>query len=735
MALATGAPVTTLPDGSLNGLDLTADTSSSTASNVAAGGDGPGGRAYVRLGDVAAGTAARFRQADASKVGSACTIVAVVRQPYLTPNSAPDTNGKVLGDHSSIMSTSRMHLSMSRTDNTRYPDNQPTATNTVVGSPIGVERLWVDGVEVSNGGKSVGTGWHIITSTITGLGATPATDLFLNRDPSGYGTRVKDVERFGIIPRVLSAAEMNALHAQINTECAGIFTIGDAGVRPPTAAKMHSPLSYLNRIRPMDGSDVDTRADGPKWATRAIRQIKVAKTITVDGVTGHADNDYQLNINKNNYSIAVYQVLPSTPTHKLYYCGWDVIKNASGVVIYSQRIAHPDNEVAGLGHAFDAVPMPPLATVPLGQNHQRKVGVASSAGTTTIGLVKGDGGSNNDDGGVPYLFPAGVQWVIDNGLSTQEVFTNTDSYDTQRASPPTTPSTDPWTWKLTAPLKFAHAVGAQVRRAHQVEADGNDKHLVILQDVLDAQGTYLRTRMWEIHGYRPSTTTLNGAAPDPEGGCFNFGGYVDDFYNWNGVFNYTWGARAYGGSVMGGLILVSEFYAALQVNDPKRAIPHMIGMGWAVTGPMYPTVPAPYRDARFVGPANRWDGTSYQDCTPGSGDVVELTRMVMGARWALRRSYADADIEAWATTYAPTGTDGFLWRAVAYAARDYGIGTIDTTTTSGAVYVEDPRAIRAGFGFQGTPVTADITNEWQCKRAFYSLVAHMDFETLLPVLG
>ena len=245
-------------------------------------------------------------------------------------------------------------------------------------------------------------------------------------------------------------------------------------------------------------------------------------------------------------------------------------------------------------------------------------------------------------------------------------------------------------------------------------------------------GGISRWAFWEMWGVRYSTTNPNGLY------CMAYGGYCDDFYHWNGVYKYTWGSRACGNSMLTGLVTVAEWQAAADAataaNDVTKyrdAIPHQIGVGYVVTGSDYGVGISPGTRQTNIAPANRWDGTNYSGVMAGAADAISRDRMVMGARWALSHLVTDAQILSWANTGAAAEVKYRV--AVGFAMRDFGLTTIDTTTGAAAIYVEDPRASRAGYGFGAA--TSDIPEEYRIRDAVLSAIRTFAVESMLPVMA
>lgn len=103
----------------------------------------------------------------------------------------------------------------------------------------------------------------------------------------------------------------------------------------------------------------------------------------------------------------------------------------------------------------------------------------------------------------------------------------------------------------------------------------------------------------------------------------------------------------------------------------------------------------------------------------------------MGSRWAISHTVTDAQILAWVNSAA--AVDQPYRAAVGFALRDYGAVTIDTTTGAAAIYVEDERASKAGFGFGAA--TSSIPSEWRIRDAVLSSIQTFAVESLLPVMA
>lgn len=818
MPLTAGAAVATLPD-TVGGLHMT------VAPNFPAPvfrTDGPNGQPYL---DFAGG--AVLLQSDASKVGPDVTVIAVVQKP--TPTGGANTTTAVAPNaQAAIISASGFDILAGFTDLTHTPANQPWVNNTVNGSGVALERMWINGAEVGLGSQDIGSNWSIISVTIRGL-PTTMTAMRLNRASNGSGTttdlRIGMVELYN---RVLTRQELNVRHQQLGARYA--IPVTDSTVKPTSKAQMHAPIAFMNRKRALDGSDVDSYRD---WAARAVRQLKYTKTANAAGVQGYYDDPYQLSINKGSFSIPVYVVPPNQPTARVGVSGWS-----------NQTALFGSTDVSGLATRFQKVPLPTQSALLPGTNNTltmpaRVIGTvqvkaAAAIGDTTFvsnggfpsGWTIGAGGlpwvlgtngfrvlsvakqaTTNDylwtidtaltaavaagasgtcqgedpvvpvagatsivlSGGLPYLFPAVVTFetaATGTGAPPPErlqVTTITARLDSTRV------------WNLSTPLASSYALGQKVRPQHQIEADGNDKHVGILQPYCSisysvhkgtvatlsalpssgqatgdgwvtgdtghlwawsgtawVDGGISRWAFWEMWGVRYSTTNPDGLY------CMAYGGYCDDFYHWNGVYKYTWGSRACGNSMLTGLVTVAEWQAAADAataaNDVTKyrdAIPHQIGVGYVVTGSDYGVGISPGTRQTNIAPANRWDGTNYSGVAAGAADAISKDRMVMGARWALSHLVTDAQIITWANAGAAVEVKYRV--AVGFAMRDFGCTTIDTTTGAAAIYVEDERASKAGYGFGAT--SSAIPEEYRIRDAVLSAIRTFDAESLLPVMA
>lgn len=700
-----GATVTTITDP-VSSATLTWDTASSQPATYRT--DGPGGTGYV---DSNGGA---VLHSSPITLGTQATIIAIARKP--TPVGSPNTAASMpAGDHASLLSTPSFDLYIGYTDLTRTQATMPWANNAIDGSGSALERMWINGAEVGIGSQDITTDWAIVTIQIRGLPAGTSV-MAVNKTHDGYGVRDVQVRHIEVFAgQLLTLPQLNYRHSQLGTKHQ--IPVHDATAVPATKARMHAPIALMNRRRILDGSDVDSYRD---WAARAIRQLKYTTTANAQGVTGYYANPAQLSINKGSYSIPLYVVPQATPRVRIGFVGYS-----------AQRTQNADSAVSGLGARMASVPLPPLATIQSGTNQQFVLGAAAAAGATTLQVLKGPKASATDTGCVPYLFPAGVQYVIEPGTANSEVFTSTESFDTEKLNAPTD-TTQPYPWLITA-LTNAHPAGALFQRAHQIEADGNDKHCGILCPTGNVAGDGVQiVEFFELWGLRPSLVS-------PSGWAFAFGGYCDDFYHWNGVFKYTWGSRACGLSMLSGLVTVAEWQAAADaataasgdVTKYRDAIPHAIGVGYVVTGSDYGAGISQGTRLTNIAPANRWDGTNYSGVKAGAATAISQDRMVMGSRWAISHTVTDAQILAWVNSAAVV--DQPYRVAVGFALRDYGAVTIDTTTGAAAIYVEDERASKAGFGFGAA--TSSIPSEWRIRDAVLSAIQTFAVESLLPVMA
>lgn len=822
MPLTAGAAVATLPD-TAGGLDMT------VAPNFPAPvfrTDGPNGQPYL---DFTGG--AVLMQQDASKIGPDVTVIAVVQKPTPT-GGANTTTAMAAAAQAAIISATGFDILAGFTDLTRTPGNQPWANNTVGGSGAGLERMWINGAEVGLGSQDIGSTWSIISVTIRGL-PTTMTTLRLNRAGNGSGTttdlRIGTVELYN---RVLTRQELNARHQQLGAQWA--IAVSDSTVKATSLARMHAPIAFMNRKRPLDGSDVDSYRD---WAARAVRQLKYTKTANAAGVQGYYDDPYQLSVNKSAFSIPVYVVPPNQPTAQVGVSGWS-----------NQTALFGPGDVSGLATRFQKVPLPTQGallpglnnnlTMParvvgtvqmkaaaaigdttfvsnngfpsgwtigagglpwvLGTNGFRVLSVAKQAATNdylwtvdtalTAAVAAGVSGSSQGEdpvvpaagatsivlsGGTPYLYPTSVQFDTVHASSDQ--FTGGATVEQVQVTSVTARRDSTRIWNLSSPLTGTYALGDRVRPRYQLEANGNDKHVGILQPYCAiayavhkgpvtnfaalptagqtagdgwvtadtghlwawsgtawVDGGISRWAFWEMWGVRYSTTNPDGLY------VMAYGGYCDDFYHWSGVFKYTWGSRACGNSMLTGLVTVAEWQAAADaatasgdVTKYRDAIPHQIGVGYVVTGSDYGVGISPGTRLTNIAPGNRWDGTNYSGVQAGSADAISRDRMVMGARWAMSHLVTDAQILSWAN--AGAGAEVKYRVAVGFAMRDFGLTTIDTTTGAAAIYVEDERASRAGYGFGAA--TSAIPEESRIRDAVLSAIRTFDVESLLPVMA
>lgn len=178
----------------------------------------------------------------------------------------------------------------------------------------------------------------------------------------------------------------------------------------------------------------------------------------------------------------------------------------------------------------------------------------------------------------------------------------------------------------------------------QLQADGSDGHLVLLQPSTDT--------LWEFWRFRQR----------PDGGYQAvYGARIDDWSTSTGVLPNRWGARATSLALLGGVMRMQDYVDGV--------FPYALG------------VALPVLDDRVVPPATRSDGPIA--AVQGERDDDALSQ---GMRFRLPAE-ADCDRDGWTR----------LLSMMCSAVRDYGMVVNDRTGGSVSFYAEDDRSVGTAY--------------------------------------
>lgn len=363
--------------------------------------------------------------------------------------------------------------------------------------------------------------------------------------------------------------------------------------------------------------------NGKTFAENLSHQMRYGDDRFEDHCKGAYPPKYQNAVNVDNFTIPVYIVPYGQPVKYVEWRNWD------DYVIGR-------NVNADLQGQWLAVPLPTLTDCKPGNNAFRLSANAGQGATVIYGSDRVGGRFllNGED--------ITVKALDGNYNSTYGGFAYT----------------------LVAPLTKAHASGEQATRQNQMESNGNDKSLVVMQPQPDGS-----IKMWEFWGIRMDPRSPNGVAA-------SFGGYIGDTRNWDGFFPNDWGMRASSMSAFGGTITAADYL--------DTEIRHVLNYAPGVTGTV--------SGYDFLPPARRWDGyfvTSGVQAVDDGGDYGRH-RIPLGTFFYLPASkYTDAYIDNWVNTHLAESADPTETKKVMRALRDY--GAIATDTADNFVWYTESR--------------------------------------------
>jgi hypothetical protein len=425
----------------------------------------------------------------------------------------------------------------------------------------------------------------------------------------------------------------------------GGYTIADvnnltAADRAAVAARLHGVESVWNKpIAQRVAADQQVvhiqTASGHDMAWNFAVQAKMDSQHFEDHIKGYYDDRFQVAINTDDYSIPVYVVPANQPLQRVNY--------------YDAGGSHPlnaDDAVNGLGGAWAQVPLPTESQLKPG-NNGFTVKAPVAVGDTTIR----------------------IDWY--NGYG--DFILDGESFRLTGVTPISGSGDYLATTNKPGGFAQAHASGAKSTRAHQYEANGNDKSLVILQPQADGS-----IKLWEFWVFHPDgrktsfDKTTPAAAGAPGSGVYSawYGGYLDDTRKWNGIWGKGWGMRAAGMSAFGGSITLADIQGG--------KITHALNVAPYITGTT--------AGSQWLAPANRWDGF---DQTIGVAAVDDggdygRHRLPLGAYFRLDPvKWPDTAVDSWVDAHPYNDSfvgamDPAVAKMIYKAMRDYGVYLTDT---------------------------------------------------------